>query len=92
MACIDLAEHRSAPAGGVRAIESTEPIARMHLEVWVELAESGQMIGARDCWIATTALVHGMSLATGNAEEFRRVPGAAGHHACRLKCSAAFAS
>lgn len=60
---------------GMRAIEITEQIARMHAEVWAELAEKGRMIGAHDLWIAATALAHGMGLATGNADEFRRVPG-----------------
>lgn len=60
---------------GMRPIEITEQVARVHAEAWPELAGTGRMIGAHDLWIAATALAHGMSLATGNAEEFRRVPG-----------------
>lgn len=59
----------------MRAIEITEQIARLHADVWAQLATKGQMIGAHDLWIAATALAHGMGLATGNADEFRRVPG-----------------
>jgi tRNA(fMet)-specific endonuclease VapC len=60
---------------GMRAIEITEQIARVHADVWAQLAASGQTIGAHDLWIAATALAHGMGLATGNADEFERVPG-----------------
>jgi tRNA(fMet)-specific endonuclease VapC len=61
--------------GAVRAIEITEQIARVHADVWAQLAGKGQLIGAHDLWIAATALAHGMGLATGNADEFQRVPG-----------------
>jgi tRNA(fMet)-specific endonuclease VapC len=60
---------------GMQAIEITEQIARVHAEVWAELAGKGRMIGAHDLWIAATALAHGMDLATGNGDEFRRVSG-----------------
>jgi tRNA(fMet)-specific endonuclease VapC len=59
----------------MRAIEITEQIARVHADVWAQLAGKGQLIGAHDLWIAATALAHGMSIATGNADEFQRVPG-----------------
>ncbi len=61
--------------GGMRAIEITEPIARVHADVWSQLAAKGQLIGAHDLWIAATAVAHGMSVATGNPDEFQRVPG-----------------
>jgi tRNA(fMet)-specific endonuclease VapC len=61
--------------GGMRAIEITEQIARVHADTWAHLAAKGQVIGAHDLWIAATALAHGMGIATGNADEFRRVPG-----------------
>jgi tRNA(fMet)-specific endonuclease VapC len=61
--------------GGIRAIPITEPVARVHAEIWAQLAERGQVIGAHDLWIAATALAHGLGVATRNAEEFRRVPG-----------------
>lgn len=61
--------------GGMRAIEITEQIARVHADVWAQLAAKGQLIGAHDLWIAATALAHGMGIATGNADEYQRVPG-----------------
>jgi tRNA(fMet)-specific endonuclease VapC len=60
---------------GMRAIDITEQIARVHADIWAQLAANGQVIGAHDLWIAATALAHGMSVATGNASEFQRVPG-----------------
>lgn len=60
---------------GLQAISITEPVARVHADVWAQLAGRGQVIGAHDLWIAATAIAHGLSLATGNAAEFRRVPG-----------------
>jgi tRNA(fMet)-specific endonuclease VapC len=60
---------------GMRAIEITEPIARVHAEIWAQLAAKGELIGAHDLWIAATALAHGMGVATRNDEEFARVPG-----------------
>ncbi len=61
--------------GGMRAIEVTEPIARVHADIWAQLAAKGRLIGAHDLWIAATALAHGLGIATGNADEFQRVPG-----------------
>ena len=61
--------------GGMRAIEITEQIARVHADVWAQLTAQGQLIGAHDLWIAATALAHGMAIATGNADEFQRIPG-----------------
>jgi tRNA(fMet)-specific endonuclease VapC len=60
---------------GLQAIEITDLVARIHADVWARLAAEGQPIGAHDLWIAATALTHGMGLATGNADEFRHVPG-----------------
>lgn len=53
----------------------TEPIARVHAEVWSGLSRRGVTVGAHDLWIAATALAHGYGVATLNASEFRRVPG-----------------
>jgi tRNA(fMet)-specific endonuclease VapC len=53
----------------------TTPVARSHARLWAHLEQAGQIIGAHDLWIAATALAHGMSLATGNARHFERVPG-----------------
>ncbi len=60
---------------GMRAIEITEQIARVHAEIWAQLAARGEVIGAHDLWIAATALGHGMGLASGDTREFKRVPG-----------------
>lgn len=53
----------------------TTKVARSHARLWAHLEQAGQIIGAHDLWIAATALAHGMSLATGNARHFERVPG-----------------
>jgi predicted nucleic acid-binding protein len=53
----------------------TEPVARVHAEVWAELAGRGEALGAHDLWIAATALTHGFGVVTGNVADFRRVPG-----------------
>lgn len=60
---------------GLQAIPITEPVARVHAEIWVQLARRGHVIGAHDLWIAATAIAHGLAVATGNDVEFRRVPG-----------------
>jgi predicted nucleic acid-binding protein len=60
---------------GMRAIEISEQIARVHAGIWAQLAAKGELIGGHDLWIAATALAHGMGLATGNEDEFTRVPG-----------------
>ena len=60
---------------GMQAIPITEPVARVHAELWAQLTERGQPIGAHDLWIAATAVAHGLGVATGNAADFERVPG-----------------
>ncbi len=60
---------------GIRAIPITEPVARVHAEVWAQQAARGQVIGAHDLWIAATGLAHGLGVATRNAADFERVPG-----------------
>jgi len=61
--------------GVLTAIPITEPVARVHAEIWADLAARGELIGAHDLWIAATALAHGLGLATRNAADFGRVPG-----------------
>lgn len=51
------------------------PTARIHAEVWSDLARHGTPVGPHDLWIAATALAHGLTLATLNVREFARVPG-----------------
>ena len=60
---------------GLTAIEITEPVARVHAQIWAQLSDKGELIGAHDLWIAATALAHGMGVATGNASDFGRIPG-----------------
>lgn len=60
---------------GFEPIPVTEPVARVHAEIWAELAARGVSVGAHDLWIAATAVGHGYGLATRNAAEFERVPG-----------------
>lgn len=50
-------------------------VARTHAYVWAHLTAQGQMIGAHDLLIASTALAHGYDLLTDNVREFARVPG-----------------
>jgi tRNA(fMet)-specific endonuclease VapC len=53
----------------------TERVARVHAEVWAELAGRGEVLGAHDLWIAATALTHGLGVVTLNVADFGRVPG-----------------
>lgn len=49
--------------------------ARIHAQLWVELASAGQLIGAHDLMIAATAVAHGYAVLTDNLRDFNRVPG-----------------
>jgi predicted nucleic acid-binding protein len=60
---------------GLHAIPITEPVARVHADVWADLSDRGVPIGAHDLWIAATALAHGAGVATRNRSHFARVPG-----------------
>jgi tRNA(fMet)-specific endonuclease VapC len=60
---------------GLQAIPITEPVARVHADIWAQLAKRGQVIGAHDLWIAATAIAHGLAVATSNGADFSRVPG-----------------
>lgn len=53
----------------------TQPVARIHAELWAGQEQAGAMIGAHDLWIAATAVAFGFGLMTRNAREFERVPG-----------------
>ena len=53
----------------------TQPVARVHAEVWAELRGRGEVLGAHDLWIAATALTYGLGLATANPRDFARVRG-----------------
>ena len=60
---------------GLEAIPITEPVARVHAEIWAYLAARGEPIGAHDLWIAATAIAHGFGVATRDVAGFARVPG-----------------
>ena len=49
--------------------------ARTHARLWSDLAGRGELIGAHDLWLAATCVGRGLTLATGNVREFRRVSG-----------------
>ena len=61
--------------GTLQAIPVTEPVARVHADVWAGPSRRGDLLGAHDLWIAATALAHGLGVATRNASDFGRVPG-----------------
>jgi predicted nucleic acid-binding protein len=42
--------------------------ARVHAEVWADLAAKGRLIGAHDLWLAAACLAHDLTLATANGE------------------------
>lgn len=49
--------------------------ARTHAQLWADLNQQGQRIGAHDLLIAATALTHELRIVTANEREFRRVEG-----------------
>jgi predicted nucleic acid-binding protein len=51
------------------------PTARIHAQLWAELASTGSLIGPHDLWLAATCMTHKLTIVTGNLREFRRVPG-----------------
>lgn len=60
---------------GLQAIPITAPVARVHADIWADLAGRGEQIGAHDLWIAATAIAHELGVATRNATHFERIPG-----------------
>ncbi len=59
---------------GLQAVPVTAPVARVHAEIWAQLAERGEIVGAHDLWIAATAIAHGLGVATRNTSHFARIP------------------
>jgi tRNA(fMet)-specific endonuclease VapC len=52
-----------------------ERVVEQYARLRAALEAKGRPIGPNDSWIAAHALAHGLTLATGNEREFRRVPG-----------------
>lgn len=52
--------------------------AAIHLraaDLAAELERTGRVIGNEDCWIAATALEHGLTVSSRNESHFERIPG-----------------
>jgi tRNA(fMet)-specific endonuclease VapC len=64
-----------AVVSGVGVLDFTVAAARIHAEIYAELAKKGEMIGAHDLIIAATARCHDLDVLTDNVKEFSRVPG-----------------
>ena len=60
---------------GMEILDVDLSVARVHSEIWSDLAGKGQLIGAHDLWLAASALANDCSLVTRNVREFERVPG-----------------
>jgi tRNA(fMet)-specific endonuclease VapC len=60
---------------GVGVLDFTIGSARMHADIYAELAKIGKPIGAHDMIIAATARHNDLSILTENVDEFSRVPG-----------------
>lgn len=59
---------------GIRVLDFTVAIARVHAEISAELAAQGNVIGSHDLIIAATAIYFDLALITDNVQEFSRVP------------------
>jgi len=59
----------------VAVLELDTKVARCYGELRADLATRGAPIGMNDLWIAAHALALGLTVVTGNEDEFRRVPG-----------------
>lgn len=75
-------EARSKRAAFVESVLSGFPLltidlatARIHAQLWADLASRGKIIGAHDLWIGATCIAHGHVLATANLRDFERIPG-----------------
>ena len=61
-------------ATAIPILDFDEDCARVHATIWATLEKRGTPIGAHDLLVAATALHHDMTVATFNADEFKRVP------------------
>lgn len=78
----DTPERRAKRQAFIADVEARYPLlpfgrdeAAEYAKVWVELAVSGNLIGAHDQMIAATARHHGYRIATLNRSDFERVAG-----------------
>ena len=53
--------------------------ARAHAGLWLQLAASGDSIGAHDLLIAATAITRGLDVVTRDERSFSRIPGLSVH-------------
>jgi predicted nucleic acid-binding protein len=60
---------------GVAVLPLNRAIMRRFAHIRGNLRRTGQIIGDPDILIAATALHHNLTLATGNVNHFRRIPG-----------------
>lgn len=71
--------HRSAFVETVisefEALEIDVKTARMHGGISADLAQKGVVVGAQDLWIGCSAIAYGLSVATINLRDFKRIPG-----------------
>lgn len=67
-------EFVEAVIAGASVLDFTTAAARIHAEIYANLANQGQLIGAHDFIIAATALCYELPLLTDNVQEFSRVP------------------
>ncbi len=58
----------------ISVLDFTLDTARIHAEIYAELAKKGNMIGSHDLIIAATALSNNCELLTSNIREFERIP------------------
>lgn len=54
-------------------VEFDSKVADVHAEWHARLRRAGNIIGARELMIATTALAHKLTVVTHNTDEFRRI-------------------
>ena len=57
----------------IPVLDFTLDVARIHAELYVDLAKKGNMIGSHDLIIAATALSNDCKLLTNNIREFERI-------------------
>jgi tRNA(fMet)-specific endonuclease VapC len=73
---------RASRSGFVESVLTRFPIepftldtARIHARIWAEMTARGRGIGAHDLIIASTAVEHGLEIASLNVRDFRGIPG-----------------